>query len=152
MIWLKEGLSQSTARFKIILNSVAIVDFEPLLGSAEKSDRWQGYPEQREEILGHIEDSSIEGVLWIAGDFHYGAVSRVGAAGDVGDSMYEVMAGPAGSFLNPIGQLLVPTEQYILGFSEWNHTRFVCNPDTGEIVVQFIGDTGSLINEMSLMV
>ena len=60
MAWLKEGLSQSTARFKIIPNSVAIVDFEPLLGSAGKSDRWQGYSEQREEILGHIEDLRLK--------------------------------------------------------------------------------------------
>lgn len=152
MAWLKESLSQSTSRFKIIMNSVPIVDFEDLLGSAQADDRWQGFPAQREEILSYIEDSEIEGVLWVTGDFHYGSISRVGAIGDVGDSMYEVMAGPSGSFHNPIGDMMVLTEQYIMGFSEWNHTRFVCNPDTGEVLVQFVGDDGDIIEEMSLMI
>lgn len=152
MSWLKQALSDSSSRFKIIMNSVSIVDFEPLLGNAERDDRWQGFPLQREEILSHIEDSAIEGVLWITGDFHYGSISRLSPAGKVGDSMYEVMTGPSGSFHNPMGNLLVPTEQYILSFAEWNHTRFVCNPDTGEVFVQFVGDEGQIIEEMSLMI
>ena len=150
MDWLKDGLATSEARFKIIMNSVPIIDFAALLGGAEADDRWQGYPAQREEILGHIEDSAIEGVLWVSGDFHFGAICKVGAAGDVGDSQYEVMAGPSGSFINPIG-LFVETEQYVMGITEWNHTRFVCNPETGEVLVQFVGDSGDVIEDMTLM-
>jgi alkaline phosphatase D len=150
MDWLKDGLATSGARFKIIMNSVPIIDFASLLGGAEAGDRWEGYPEQREEILGHIDDSAIEGVLWVSGDFHFGAICKVGAAGDVGNSQYEVMVGPSGSFINPIG-LFVETEQYFMRIPEWNHTRFVCNPETGEIIVQFVGDPGDVIEELSLM-
>lgn len=152
MDWLKEELQASNARFKIMMNSVPITDYEALLQSTEADDRWQGFSEQRLEILGFIEDSTVEGLLWITGDFHMGCISKVGAIGDVGSSMYEVMAGPSGSFLNPIGDFIIETEQYLLGFSQWNHTRFVCNPETGEVLVQFVGDDGAVIEEMSLLI
>ena len=35
-------------------------------------DRWQGYPEQRQELLDFIAESSIENVWFLAGDFHMG--------------------------------------------------------------------------------
>jgi alkaline phosphatase D len=152
MSWLKEELEGSDARFKIMMNSVPITDYEALLQSVEEDDRWQGFPEQRIELLSFIEDSGVEGVLWITGDFHMGAISKVGAPEDIGSSMHEVMVGPSGSFLNPIGDLMIETEQYLLGLSQWNHTRFVCNPETGEIIVQFVGDSGDVLEEMSLMI
>ena len=69
MDWLKAGLSASTAMFKLIVNSVPITDF-PGAFDLQANDRWEGYPTQRDEILSHIDDESISGVLWISGDFH----------------------------------------------------------------------------------
>ena len=42
MDWLKSSLSASTARFKFIMNSVPIIDFNDLIGEVEAIDRWQG--------------------------------------------------------------------------------------------------------------
>ena len=100
MEWLKSGIQSSSARFKIICNSVPITDMSAMIGVAQAEDRWQGYPEQREEILRHIEDEGIEGVLWITGDVHFGQIGWVSPEGQVGQSAWEVYCGPTGSFLN----------------------------------------------------
>ncbi len=138
--WLKSGLSQSTARFKIILNSVPITDFTDLIGDFADEDRWSGFPEQRTEILAHIEDSGITGVLWIAGDLHWAAVAAVGRAGELGEGQREVMVGPGGSTLNVAADLADDFAQFPLLFAQWNHTRFSCDPGTGIVSVRFVGD------------
>ena len=74
MDWLKQALSESKARFKLILNSVPINDYTDMFGVALDDDRWQGYPAQRSEILAHIADNAIPGVLWISGDVHHGMI------------------------------------------------------------------------------
>lgn len=152
MEWLKRELSNSNARFKFIINSVPIIDFNDLLGEVEAIDRWQGFPEQRTEILSHIEDNGISGVLWLSGDFHFGLIARVSPLGQVGDSMMEVLNGPTGSFLNIMGELLVTTDQYQYTVAEWNYTRYECNPQTGEITVQFVSDDGTVLLEQVLVV
>jgi alkaline phosphatase D len=82
MDWLKQELSASTATFKVILNSVPIFDFSgTVIGPFSTDDRWQGYPTQRTEILQHIANAGIGGVLWVAGDVHFGAVGKVDPAG-----------------------------------------------------------------------
>lgn len=145
--WLKSALTESTARFKFIMNSVPITDFNDLIGEVESIDRWQGFPEQRTELLSHIEDSGIQGVLWLAGDFHFGLFAVVSPVGQVGDSMFEVLNGPTGSFLNPMGELLVPTEQFQFTVAAWNYTHYECNPQTGEVLVRYIADDGSTLRE-----
>ncbi len=152
MEWLKRELANSNARFKFIMNSVPIIDFKDLIGEVEALDRWQGFPEQRTEILSHIEDNGISGVLWLSGDFHFGLIARVSPLGQVGDSMMEVLNGPTGSFLNPMGELLVTTDQYQYTVAEWNYTRYECNPQTGEITVQFVSDDGTVLLEQVLVV
>ena len=84
MQWLKDGLTSSEAQWKIILNSVPITDMKDLLGPAIADDRWQGYPEDRSDILTFIEEEQIPNILWVSGDFHYGMVSKVSRAGDIG--------------------------------------------------------------------
>lgn len=150
MAWLKTELIASSARFKIILNSVAITDYEDLFAGNEAMDRWQGYPHQRQELLNCIEENDISGVLFIAGDFHFGQINHVSRSGEVGDQLYEVLAGPSGSFINILGDLIVPTEQYLMSFGEWNHTRFTCHPSAGTILVEYIGDQGDVIESMRL--
>ncbi len=146
--WLKAGLSASTARFKIILNSVPITDYYDALGSLAEEDRWSGYPEQREELLTHTAD--IPGVLWISGDLHWGAINSVDPVGGIAAAQWEVLAGPGGSPLNIAAELVVSREQYPVLFAAWNHTRFSCDPGTGVISVSFIGDDGAVIHELDL--
>lgn len=155
MAWLKQGLSQSEARFKIILNSVPITDMYDVFNVISEEDRWSGFPAQRAEILAHLVEEGIGGVLWVAGDVHLGAVCTVdrpaarGGAG-VATEVWEVIAGPSGSTLNIVAELVEPTAQFPVLFAAWNHTRFTCDPGEGSILVEFVGDSGEILAEQRL--
>lgn len=145
MEWLKQGLLDSTAQFKIVCNSVPITDMDDVYFGVAAEDRWDGHPVQKAEILDHIADNAISGVLWIAGDFHWGALSTIGRPGDPWDDQREVFCGPGGSGINPIVFLLQPNDHYELVIKEHNYTAFECDPDAGTIRVAFIADDGSVI-------
>jgi alkaline phosphatase D len=150
MDWLKESLSASEARFKLIMNSVPITDYTAMLGSTLAEDRWQGYPAQRGEILGHIEDDAIAGVLWLTGDFHMGVISRVDPVGGLAESRWEVLVGAAGSTRNLLASLYDNPEQFPVMFEDWNSVLLRLDPGTGEARVTFIGDDGAVIAEQVL--
>jgi alkaline phosphatase D len=150
MEWLKDGLVSSEARFKIIINSVPITNVSALVGNFMLSERWQGYPEQRREILGHIEDEQIEGVLWLAGDFHYGQVGLVEPPSEGHAPIWEILAGPAGSRLNPIPMIFEPDEQFRHFVGEWNYVEFEADPSTGRLSFSYIGDDGQVLVTDSL--
>lgn len=151
LAWLEAGLSQSTARFKIILSSVPITDLTAIFGTVASEDRWQGYPAQRSRIIEHVASEGIEGVLWVAGDLHFAAANRLDPEGGQGWEQWEIMAGPAGSFLN-IGAGLYEGDrsQFPVLFDAWNCTRFECDPGTGTVHVSWIGDDGAVIDEITL--
>ena len=152
MDWLKDGLLNSSARFKIIANSVPITDMSDVYFGIDAVDRWDGYANQRNEILDHIRDNNIRGVLWIAGDFHFGALAHVGRAGSLHHFQYEVFCGPGGSDLNPVVWLLNPNDHYEQVVKEFNYVAFECDPDAGTIQVAFIADDGSVIANQTLSV
>ena len=152
MDWLKDGLLNSTARFKIIANSVPITDMSDVYFGIDAVDRWDGYANQRDEILDHIRDSNIRGVLWIAGDFHFGALAHVGRPGSLHHFQYEVFCGPGGSDLNPVVWLLNPNDHYEQVVKEFNYVAFECDPDAGTIQVAFIADDGGVIANQTLSV
>lgn len=149
MSWLQRELSASQARFKVILNSVPVTDMTNWYGTTFQEDRWQGYA-QRAEILEYIRDNAIEGVLWVSGDHHLGMVNRVDVAGGAGEDQWEVLTGPAGSMINVLGQLCEIDDQYRMVVLEWNWTRFELDPNLGTCLVQFIGDDGAVLGEMSI--
>jgi alkaline phosphatase D len=64
--WLKKGLKDSKAVFKVIASSVAWAS-----GAKPGSrDTWDGFSEEREEIFSLIEDNSIDGVVLLSADRH----------------------------------------------------------------------------------
>ncbi len=151
MAWVKDTLSTSTARFKLILNSVPIIDFTDWIGGISADDRWQGNPAQREELLGYIEDEGIPGVLFLGGDMHFGSVCRVSADGEVGASLYEVMAGPGGSIVNPMAYLPPTwTDQFEVVVDQLNTVLLDLDPATGDVGVTFLDDSGNVIEETVL--
>lgn len=150
MEWLKAGLASSTARFKIILNTVPITDYAAFWQSTQIDDRWSGFPAQRSEILQHIAGQDITGVLWISGDLHMAQIGYVDPAGGVAADQWEVLVGPAGSFPNVLANMYAGDPQYPVLFAFFNWTRFVCDPDAGTIAVTFIGDDGAVIAERVL--
>jgi phosphodiesterase/alkaline phosphatase D-like protein len=145
MEWLKAGLAASTAHFKLILNSVPITDLTAIFGAVLAEDRWDGYPDQREEILGFIEDEGLSGVLWLTGDVHYPQVGFIDPEGGLAAERVEVFCGPAGSFINPAATLFVGAEQYTWLGDQWNWVRLTLDADTGVARVEFVLDDGSVL-------
>ena len=151
--WLKRGLSESQARFKVIVNSVPITDFDNWFGEVEADDRWQGYPIQREDILSHIEIEQIEGVFWVSGDFHYTQLGRLALEEDaLGGNQWEVLSGPAGSNINPLVTtgLLQANDQFPIILETWTYVAIELNPVTGTAKLEFIDGGGLLIAEYEL--
>jgi len=146
MAWLKAGLTASTARFKIILNSVPVTDlsFIPIVGSFKESDRWQGYPAQRQELIEAC--AAVGGVLFVSGDFHVGAATKIDASGDPGAGVTEILAGPGGTSVDSRYSLLPVSDRITNVVKQRNYARFECNPDTGTIDVEWIGNEGEVID------
>ncbi len=109
MRWLKESLSRERAQWKIIGNPVMIapVTFaavpQDLLGPINdvtgllpddglpyNVDQWDGYTDDRREVLAHIRDHQVKDALFVTGDIHSGWACElpfdVGADPVVGDS------------------------------------------------------------------
>ena len=149
--WLQEALEESSARFKFILNSVPISDVSRLYGPIQAEDRWEGYPEQRAGLLSFVRERGIQGVVWLAGDFHFGMAGLVDPPGEGdGDTQWEVLVGPAGSFINPAVWIYRPDDQFALFVREWNHVRFEADPVTGVLDVSFVADDGTVIEQTVL--
>lgn len=89
--WLKDSLSRGRAQWKIIGNPVMIapVDFGalphdlldpvndvtgllPRDGVPYNVDQWDGYTDDRREVLQHIRDHQVTDALFITGDIHSG--------------------------------------------------------------------------------
>jgi alkaline phosphatase D len=142
--WLKAGLSASVARFKLVLNSVPITDMDAVYLGLGDEDRWDGYPAQRTEILEHVADEGLTGVLWLGGDFHWGAVASIGRPGRDHDDQVEVFCGPAGSPINPVALVTPEAPQFDPVVTRWNSVVFEADPVAGTVRVRFEGDTGLL--------
>lgn len=100
MAWLKQGLLDSTAAWRIIANSVPVGNF-PLAFDAAQKDRWEGYPAQRQELFDFIVQHQMKNVVFVSGDFHVAAVARLEPSGPM-FQYYEILAGPGGQFPNPL--------------------------------------------------
>ena len=150
MDWLKAWLSESEAKFKVILHGVPITDMDGIYGPISEDDRWDGYQHQRSEILDHIADNDIQGVLWVSGDFHFSALTKVDKAGGPGENQYEVFAGPGGSFVNPIVYIAQENDQYKHIYKTYTYTYFEADPDAGTMRIKFINDNGSVLTDDTL--
>ena len=155
MDWLKEGLSASPCTFKLIVSSVPITNFPDVI--VTENDRWEGYPLQREEILGHIHDGEITGVVWLAGDFHFGAVTRIEPPPSAWSTQREVVMGPGDQFINPgwltLG-LASGASQFSAAIGEVNYTRFTADPLSlpPKLTVEFISADGDVLHEEAIAI
>lgn len=160
MDWLKKGLSESDAVFKIIMNSVPIGEFPMrILGSGifdSLADSWsgsEGYKRQRTELLGHIEGNKIPGVFFISGDFHMASVGRVGSAGQPGSSILEVLAGPGAQSGNP-GQFALRRDGNPLDWTtnDNNYASFDLDPIARQVRVRHHNGAGVVIQDSTFKV
>jgi alkaline phosphatase D len=68
MQWLIDGLSTSTAQWKVIANQGVIAPMD--YGNGPAKDNWGGYPASRTQLLGAIESAGTQNVVFVSGDEH----------------------------------------------------------------------------------
>jgi alkaline phosphatase D len=75
--WVKTGLKDSSARWKILCNSTPMLKFgfdTSFRGGTTDgifwTDSWDGYPVERDEIMEFVKDSGLANVVSLAGDRH----------------------------------------------------------------------------------
>ncbi len=66
LAWLKENLSDSKAKFKIVASGS---EWQTLT----QPDCWSSFARERQEIFDHITNNNIEGVVFLSGDRHFTA-------------------------------------------------------------------------------
>ncbi|MGJ8668260.1 MAG: alkaline phosphatase D family protein [Oceanococcus sp.] len=76
MDWLLNGLSNSTAQWKIVANQMVFSQWQIADGGTTgvgvylNGDAWDGYQAERTQILAHLRDNSIDNVVVLSGDVH----------------------------------------------------------------------------------
>jgi alkaline phosphatase D len=73
--WLKQGLLNSTAKWKIIFSSVVT---NP---TTKHSDSWGGFQTEWTNLTNFIQDNGIGGIVFISGDLHIGGIDNGNASG-----------------------------------------------------------------------
>ena len=74
--WLLDGLAASTATWKLFGNQVMMTQlaFNPFAAGANAPftnlDAWDGYPAERERVLGALQAGSIDNAVVLTGDIH----------------------------------------------------------------------------------
>ncbi len=150
--WLKGALEQSSAHFKIVLNSVPITLMPPPLWG-NQNDRWQGYAAQRDELLSFIVEREVRNVWFLSGDFHMGLVMRVEKEGPR-NRLWEIACGPGGNGNNPLAlvwdspqnrEVAFPKAQFEYASGQVAATLLTFDPKDDSVRVRFVDpDTESV--------
>jgi len=125
--WLFEELSRSQAIFKFIATSV------PMAGGGD--DRWDGYPNERTEILQFIKQRKIPGVIFISADLHCAAITQIPRSGGLKD----ITAGPLAAPLNRITSGTAKRYEFFLA-ENFNFAKITVDPkmDPVHALVEFV--------------
>ncbi len=67
--WLKTGLQNSTAIWKVVAQQVMIAPFK-VFNIAFNADQWDGYPSERKKFFKIINDNNINNLVVLTGDIH----------------------------------------------------------------------------------
>ena len=121
--WLMQGLAASPAIFKFIATSVTM--------DGGGSDRWDGYPQERAEILRYIKNHKITGVIFLSADLHYAGITRIRNGGGLKD----ISAGPIAAPLNRITNGTAGRFEFFLA-ENFNFGKFTIDPKTAPACAQ----------------
>jgi alkaline phosphatase D len=87
MKWVQNELKTSKAAWKVLANEVMVMPTEVLGGAFFGFDNWQGYPQEREQLLTFIRDQKIADVVFVTGDIHTFITGDVKTAMGTGDTV-----------------------------------------------------------------
>ena len=86
LAWLKDALLRSKAPFKIIVNG------SQMLNRFEARESWSNFPAERADFLGWLNETGISGVLFLSGDTHFSALTKLER--DYNYPLYELSCSP----------------------------------------------------------
>lgn len=137
--WLLQQLAASSATFKFIVSSVPFSD--------PRDDKWGEYPEERDEILRHIQESNIPGVIFLAGDVHHAAVSHMPHDPTVREFIFGPLAAPMSYKISS----REPRFEYFHGASQ-NYGKVTVHPDgpTPSVRVEWFDKTNALLHQIDV--
>jgi alkaline phosphatase D len=98
--WLLQGLSRSTAKWKVIATTVPLSNRKPGSIATPGSDGWAsgkdgtGYQTELRMIVDSLLSRHIPNVVWLAGDVHYVQANTYDPNGDGIPDFYEFICGP----------------------------------------------------------
>jgi alkaline phosphatase D len=116
--WLLNGLTESTATWKVIVTSVPLSISKGGGAGAPGNDGWAGGPDgtgferERQVIVDTILGQKVKNVVFLAGDVHYVQANAYDPNGDGAPDFHEFVVGPlsaAPGRLTPASQGLRPT-------------------------------------------
>ena len=85
--WLTKAIKSTKSQWKVLANQVMMM---PLAGFTNL-DSWDGYPAEREKLLGFIKEDSISNIVVVTGDIHCTWASDLPAKR--GDTSYKPQTG-----------------------------------------------------------
>jgi alkaline phosphatase D len=137
--WLFDSIAQSQARFKFIATAV------PIAGGG--SDRWDGYPEEREKILRYLKAKRLGGVIFLSADMHYAAITKI----PDGNGLLDITAGPLAAPLNRITNGTAGRFQYFLA-ENFNFAKITVDPktDPNHALVEFIDQDNNVFHRAKI--
>ena len=86
LAWLKDALLQSKAPFKIIANG------GQMLNQRKNRASWHNFPAERSDFLGWLNETGISGVLFLSGDVHFTALTKLNRENNY--PLYELSCSP----------------------------------------------------------
>jgi alkaline phosphatase D len=87
MGFVQNALKSSQAAWKVLANEVMIMPVKLPNDVFAQFDSWQGYPVEREQLLGFIQANGIKDVIFATGDIHTFIAGDVRTAGGTGPSV-----------------------------------------------------------------
>lgn len=113
--WLFDNLAAAKSLFKFVGTSV------PMSGGG--SDRWDGYPKERSELLNYIRDKKITGVVFLSADLHHAAITKI----PNGQGLRDITAGPLAAPLNRVTNSANSRYEYYLA-QNFNFAKITVDP------------------------
>ena len=125
--WLLNGLAASTATFKFVATPV------PMAGGG--SDRWDGYPKERSDLLRYINEKKLPGVVFLSADMHYAAVTKI----PKGHGLIDITAGPIAAPLNRVTNGTHHRYEFFLA-ENFNFAKLTIDPkaNANQALLEFI--------------
>ncbi|HWH79942.1 MAG TPA: alkaline phosphatase D family protein [Candidatus Binatus sp.] len=137
--WLLDSLEKSTATFKFVATSV------PMAGGGK--DRWDGYPKERKEILGFINQKKLRGVTFLSADLHCAAITKIPKSG----GLLDITAGPLAAPLNRVTSWTAKRFEYFLA-QNFNFAKITVDPKTlpDQALIEFIDQDNRIFHTKKL--